>query len=136
MNPGTKWIYDLYSSTGLSRKQFAEIAGLHFTSLDRWFQGEQDPYPHTLRKIGAAFGIESPEDVLRSAAEIRHRNIHKIAVPKSQRVPEASPAPARWHYDGPSFSVCRKKWCEWTDSNGICTWNRCMKEALHEQSAV
>lgn len=136
MNPGTKWIYDLYNSTGLSRKQFAEITGLHFTSLDRWFQGEQDPYPNTLRKIGAAFGMEPPEDVLRSAAEIRHRNIHKIAVPKSQRVPEASPAPARWHYDGPSFSVCRKKWCEWTDSNGICTWNRCMKEALHEQSAV
>jgi transcriptional regulator with XRE-family HTH domain len=136
MNPGTKWIYDLYNSTGLSRKQFAEIAGLHFTSLDRWFQEEQDPYPNTLRKIGAAFGIEPPEEVMRSAAEIRHRNIHKIAVPKSQRISKPSPVSARWHYDGPSRPVCRKKWCEWKDTDGKCHMPSCMKEELHEQSAI
>ena len=71
MNPATKWILNQFKSSGLTQQKFAEKCGVCMLQIGRWERGEQDPYPVSIRKVGAAFGIAPPEEVLQAAEEAR-----------------------------------------------------------------
>ena len=79
MNPAAKWLFDLYKSSGLTKQKFAGRCGMCAIQLSRWERGEQDPYPASIRKVGAAFGIAPPEEVLQAAEEARRSRYIKKA---------------------------------------------------------
>ena len=69
MNPAAKWLFDLYKGSGLTKQKFAKRCGMCAIQISRWERGEQDPYPASIRKAGAAFGVEPPEEIIEAAEE-------------------------------------------------------------------
>ena len=67
MNPAAKWLFDLYKGSGLTKQKFAKRCGMCAIQISRWEHGEQDPYPVSIRKAGAAFGVEPPEEIIEAA---------------------------------------------------------------------
>ena len=78
MNPAAKWLFDLYKGSGLTKQKFAKRCGMCAIQISRWEHGEQDPYPVSIRKAGAAFGVEPPEEIIEAAeAAGRSRRVKK-----------------------------------------------------------
>ena len=69
MNPAAKWLLDLYKGSGLTKQKFAKRCGMCAIQISRWERGEQDPYSASIRKAGAAFGVEPPEEIIEAAEE-------------------------------------------------------------------
>ena len=71
MNPAAKWLFDLYKGSGLTKQKFAKRCGMCAIQISRWERGEQDPYPASIRKAGAAFGVEPPGGNYRGSGRSR-----------------------------------------------------------------
>lgn len=133
MNPATKWILNQFKGSGLTQQKFTEKCGVCMLQIGRWERGEQDPYPVSIRKVGAAFGIAPPEEVLQAAEEARRsRYIKKapqspIAEQKEISGPNKRKEKAsRFQYDGKPRKFCKRNNCEWIGSDGKCHFPSCM----------
>ena len=133
MNPAAKWLFDLYKGSGLTKQKFAKRCGMCAIQISRWERGEQDPYPASIRKVGAAFGIAPPEEVLQAAEETRRsRYIKKapqspIAEQKEVSGPNKRKEKAsRFQYDGKPREFCKRNRCEWIGSDGKCHLPSCL----------
>lgn len=133
MNPAAKWLLDLYKGSGLTKQKFAKRCGMCAIQISRWERGEQDPYPASIRKAGAAFGVEPPEEIIEAAEEAgRSRRVKKapqvpIAEQKGIDVPNKDKEKAsRFQYDGKPREFCKKNRCEWIGSDGKCHLPSCL----------
>ena len=140
MNPAAKWLLDLYKGSGLTKQKFAKRCGMCAIQISRWERGEQDPYPSSIIKAGAAFGVEPPEEIIEAAEEAGRRwqaaaggrRVKKapqvpIAEQKGIDVPNKDKEKAsRFQYDGKPREFCKKNRCEWIGSDGKCHLPSCL----------
>ena len=133
MNPAAKWLFDLYKGSGLTKQKFAKRCGMCAIQISRWEHGEQDPYPVSIRKAGAAFGVEPPEEIIEAAeAAGRSRRVKKapqvpIAEQKGIDVPNKDKEKAsRFQYDEKPREFCKRNRCEWIGSDGKCHLPSCL----------
>ena len=120
MNPAAKWLLDLYKGSGLTKQKFAKRCGMCAIQISRWERGEQDPYPASIRKAGAAFGVEPPEEII-EAPQVPIAEQKGIDVPNKDKE-KAS----RFQYDGKPREFCKKNRCEWIGSDGKCHLPSCL----------
>lgn len=130
MTPEIEWVYNIWKASGVPMKRFAQICGLAPNCVYGWFKKGRGISPKSLTIVGNTYGVTPPEDIMQAAMKAtKSRKGRKKVDPEDfEPVGKRNPGGMHWQHDGVFREFCKRKHCQWTDSNGVCTWGHCMRE--------